>query len=413
MRLVINNIGKIKNADIILDGITVICGNNDSGKSTVGKVLFSFFNSCNNIVGRVRNQKFNKMKDILKKNVYARRLTGKVPFGEMISTAKSDMSGNEKAEHIKRLLNTCYDIDITDDDVIYEIIDFLNTPDKEIEGELIYRFFDRIFNSQIKTAEECIGSGDATLVFKNGSNRITFYDKMCESNIETEIYHCAYYIDNPFVLDQLSTLVHSEFGYQFSNTLSSNVINAIMRSKIRFGSDDDTDVIESVNNKHLLESVMKILEQAYKGKTEFKNGSYFYSEGGRSVDFRNLSTGLKSFALIERLLECGCLKKKDVLIFDEPEIHLHPEWQLVYAELLVVLQKTFDLTVLINTHSMIFLQALDLYCKKYENKTANYYLSDTENNSFKHIESEDISEIYSQTNKVINHILDEEYELGD
>ena len=45
MNLKIKNFGKITNADIKLDGITVICGNNNTGKSTVGKALFSFYNS--------------------------------------------------------------------------------------------------------------------------------------------------------------------------------------------------------------------------------------------------------------------------------------------------------------------------------------------------------------------------------
>ena len=41
MRFSIQNINKIKKADINLNGLTVIAGNNDTGKSTVGKLLFS------------------------------------------------------------------------------------------------------------------------------------------------------------------------------------------------------------------------------------------------------------------------------------------------------------------------------------------------------------------------------------
>lgn len=43
--------------------------------------------------------------------------------------------------------------------------------------------------------------------------------------------------------------------------------------------------------------------------------------------------------MTETLLEGGVLRKKDILILDEPEIHLHSEWQIIYAELIVVLQK--------------------------------------------------------------------------
>ena len=38
------------------------------------------------------------------------------------------------------------------------------------------------------------------------------------------------------------------------------------------------------------------------------------------IKISNLSTGLKSFIIIKRLLELGNLRNKDVLIFDEPEI---------------------------------------------------------------------------------------------
>lgn len=100
--------------------------------------------------------------------------------------------------------------------------------------------------------------------------------------------------------------------------------------------------------------------------------------------------------MIERLLESGKLKQKDVLILDEPEIHLHPEWQLIYAETIVVLQKEFDLTVLVTTHSPYFLEAIEVYTRKYnlEEKT-NYYLAVNEEEScFMKDVTENLEEIY-------------------
>ena len=41
MELTLKNIGIIKDSTIKLDGLTVITGPNNSGKSTVGKVLYS------------------------------------------------------------------------------------------------------------------------------------------------------------------------------------------------------------------------------------------------------------------------------------------------------------------------------------------------------------------------------------
>ena len=81
---------------------------------------------------------------------------------------------------------------------------------------------------------------------------------------------------------------------------------------------------------------------------------------------------------------------------DEPEIHLHPEWQLIYAEMIVVLQKTFDLTILVTTHSPYFLEALEVYTKKHKlEEKANYYLAinEAENCVMKNV-TNNLEEIY-------------------
>ena len=45
MRIQVNNVGIIKDADIEINGITVLAGKNGTGKSTIGKCLYSMFNS--------------------------------------------------------------------------------------------------------------------------------------------------------------------------------------------------------------------------------------------------------------------------------------------------------------------------------------------------------------------------------
>lgn len=57
MKLVIDNISKIRHAEFEFRGITVIAGNNNTGKSTVGKVMFSAFNSLRNIGEKVERQR--------------------------------------------------------------------------------------------------------------------------------------------------------------------------------------------------------------------------------------------------------------------------------------------------------------------------------------------------------------------
>ena len=79
-----------------------------------------------------------------------------------------------------------------------------------------------------------------------------------------------------------------------------------------------------------------------------------------------------------------------MLILDEPEIHLHSEWQIIYAELIVVLQKTFDLTILLVTHSSQFLESLNYYMNKYEiTEKGNYYIPVEDKNGVKIVDAPD------------------------
>ena len=79
------------------------------------------------------------------------------------------------------------------------------------------------------------------------------------------------------------------------------------------------------------------------------------------------------------LLMNGSIKPKGTVILDEPEIHLHPEWQLLFAELIVLLCKEFGLHILLNTHSPYFLNAIEVYAAKYGvDDKCKYYLAYTQ-----------------------------------
>ena len=64
MNLKIKDFGVIKNADIKVDGITVITGNNNTGKSTIGKVFFSYFNSFHDM----------EIKYVVKKKIFEKQV---------------------------------------------------------------------------------------------------------------------------------------------------------------------------------------------------------------------------------------------------------------------------------------------------------------------------------------------------
>lgn len=95
------------------------------------------------------------------------------------------------------------------------------------------------------------------------------------------------------------------------------------------------------------------------------------------VDISNLSNGIKSLTLLEYAVECGCLGQGDCLILDEPEINLHPAWQIKYAEQIVRLQTVLNLNIVLTTHTPYFFEAMELYARQYKvTDKCRYYLTD-------------------------------------
>ena len=398
LNLSIKNVGKIKLAEIAFDGITVICGNNNTGKSTVGKILFSIFNTLCNADKKIEQVQKREIKQIITK--YG------LPLEENFSLRNSFVSdffsyfkdlGNTGILYhdVLRFLKKYPDLPHKND-LAAEIVDKMRIPKEQLLNEYIFRYFNSIFNEQIRNLiVSNRASSKVELKLKGKENSIQFYQKRCVLSQKIPIIHPAYYIDNPFVLNHLNA---AGYPIQFvpGNDLDKNVIRAILDSKRTQSDDKMSDIFDSVGNKEKLEEVYSVLRKAYSGTTAIKDNQYVYHEGTADIYLQNISTGLKSFALIERLLESGKLKQQDVLILDEPEIHLHPEWQLIYAEMIVVLQKTFDLTILVTTHSPYFLEALEVYTKKHKlEEKANYYLAinEAENCVMKNV-TNNLEEIY-------------------
>ena len=65
MRIQLKNIGKLSNADISIEAITVIAGENNAGKSTVGKGLFSIFQSFYDYDKKIYEDKLQTIKNSL------------------------------------------------------------------------------------------------------------------------------------------------------------------------------------------------------------------------------------------------------------------------------------------------------------------------------------------------------------
>ena len=103
MKIFLKNIGKLKSADVEIKGITIIAGENNTGKSTVGKSLYSIFNSFYNVDVQIRNEKIQSIENILAliyRNATA-RLTSRVDFEEIAYSIINNANKFEKLEQLK------------------------------------------------------------------------------------------------------------------------------------------------------------------------------------------------------------------------------------------------------------------------------------------------------------------------
>ena len=106
----------------------------------------------------------------------------------------------------------------------------------------------------------------------------------------------------------------------------------------------------------------------------------FSQNNGRDVfDLNSCADGIKSLATLSILERYGLLREDSLLIIDEPEVHLHPQWVVAMARILVRLAKYLKVKVLITTHSPDLVHALrDFIENENFSNQACFYLAQKE-----------------------------------
>lgn len=185
-----------------------------------------------------------------------------------------------------------------------------------------------------------------------------------------------------------------------------------LKNKI-FLSAKESNLIDEivVNNKFekIYDRINKVCDgNIVKGRSGW---GYKKANTNKVLDARNLSTGLKTFIILKTLLANGTIEFNGSIILDEPEIHLHPEWQLAFAELIVLIHKEFGVHILVNTHSPYFLNALEVYNKKYDvSDNCKYYLAEMNgDNSYIEDVTDNIERIYSKLARPLQKLENEGY----
>jgi predicted ATPase len=422
MKLTLKNIGKIEKAAIEYNGITVIAGENNTGKSTVGKALFavcnSFFEldkkieferrkSVEGILSRIRFGGGSRFLRTLEENALAGKIIRKC--SERVNKATDLDLQDEIAAVIKG-----YDENIAknvDEELIYDvssnILASLQVPDHSIFVSILETKLNAEFNQQISNVYN-EKNGEIELECKNKTFSIMVKEKNIthvSKDVVLPFIADAIYLDDPFVLVDYRIVLQNFFSGIRDHQID-------LQSKLS-KTNERVNIVDGIIAGEKLKDVTDKISEACSGDIIFDKGHFSYRKKGteKTLNLHNLSTGIKSFVILKMLIQNGTLRHGAVLILDEPEIHLHPEWQLLFAEIIVLLQKEFGLFVLLNTHSPYFLRAIEVYAAKHNvADKCKYYLA--ENVKDKAIITDvtnDIEKIYEKLARPLQTLEDERW----
>ena len=423
MVLSLKNIGKLVETQIAIDGITVIAGENDTGKSTVGTALFAVFNSFCDVDRQVLSERIDSIESVLSlvlKNAnrtpvrYYIRILAEDIASHQVSLSQKSGFKDRISESVLQMVEKSGEgtddfrlIEVNDsDEVVHRIQEIMDVSEEEILKAIVEKKMDTEFNGQVtnlftnKKGEIRLQIKDKSIALSIENNRVTGIENAINLHVE------AVYMDDPFLLD---TIPSPYFGIRSRYADH----RTHLRKKIFDNASKKTAVEEIiVNNK--FQNIYEKISSVCSGeivRSNQKEYSYKSADSDKLLDVRNLSTGLKTFVILKTLLLNGGIEYNGVVILDEPEIHLHPEWQLLFAELIVLLHKEFDVHILLNTHSPYFLRAIQVYSAKYEMADkCRYYLSENSGNQAAITDvSDDIERIYARLSKPLQDLEDERW----
>ena len=389
MRLILENVGKVQEADIKLDGITLIAGENNTGKSTVGKMLFCIFESFYKIERQISQERINTIGRHIANfyhetfNRAGRKYSVHDLAAEFVHN-KEQYVGDSRIIR-KAIENFFENREINFDAIAYQdtleqladkIYSVLFIEDTEIRRAILQRTLDSEFGMKIGFLNNESNYSKIQLEIRN--SKIEF-EVINNENIniiqDMSLNKKIIYVDDPFVLDDLQDLLpyRSVYGLNHRDSLLDKIVR--VKDTRDFGALDE--ILVNKKLERIFETMNGICDGDLTVSEDGGNYSYRTSELNGTLEMSNLSTGIKSFIILKTLLRNGSINDNGVVILDEPEIHLHPEWQLKFAEVIVLIQKEFGVNILLNTHSPYFLNAIEVYVKKYGiEKKCKFYLTD-------------------------------------
>lgn len=387
----LGNYHAIKEAEIEIDGITVLAGVNGSGKSTLSRWLYYLVNGAE-MYDRLLFQDFKRrLSHSIQQKIMVyrdmRRTLGDNTLRAITNASVMSTSDIDKVDYdddkssilvldayIHQLNLFCdklrqYLSDQSDLARRNRILNFLGIEERGIRenGQLVEDFYDLELQRANQLTEKMFQDKESRPIDKFFSLVARYYDETDTppANLQLEEDGAGLFIGN--TLGNLYNLQRAIYVDSPMALTVETANNHFWQELHNIVLQDNKEL--SLEEKKLVRRIQNLLDgnvEVKEAETPFDNKElrYVSSDNVVNIGIEKTATGFKTFTYLMRFLQSGILKENTLLLIDEPEAHLHPKWIFDYAQLLVLLNKHLDLKVMVASHNPDMVAALKAVAEK-------------------------------------------------
>lgn len=416
MKFGVKEIGKVECAEIELDGITAIAGYNNTGKSTILKAIYAVLYPNDDISSKILSEKGNSVRHYLNglNQYFDERGFDYVPFelldtlsdkiiavlqrGNDISSFSYDKFHDIFAEsvlsYIEVILDERYRVESFTDEFLVPIYEkvksILERSNNEYERFIFDKAVRSVFRGQInnfKTQKD----GEIDIWSEEKSIGVSYFDNKMKS-FKRSFFdkNSVFYLTTEHFMDTQSE----------RSLMVSDLKRHLAKSEEDVRSNLSLEAYKKLeSNYNSIQNIFLDILHGSISRTRF--GAFMFHEDGMDtpIAMGNVASGMKTPLIIKKLIENGSLSEGSILLIDEPETNLHPEWQVKLAEILVLLYKEIGIKILINSHSPYFIRAIEVMMANHGVKMSGKYYLMKEATSNKYVAkdvTETTEEIYKE-----------------
>lgn len=383
MKLILENIGMLRNAEVTLHRLCVIAGENDNGKSTIGKIVFCIVKAINRYREDLQESKEFRISRKIEELYFHLRDASRHAGPDVLDvlrmlrmTSLQRSNSQEQLALIDEAIRGAAALSADFPPETRQRISMLRADIQSIldEPEDVKRSIENAFNKVFAS------EFDASLLLhkaKKGriqlvENELSLIDLVVTSNgvqlrgeVQPVLLKDATFIESPLILNNHDVLARSQtlldvdqrrsgrLGLPFTTLHTKDLFNKLRTPVLPFDLLKQAGAMEASRTLADLQALIDGEVVYDKSERDF----VYRRASGAPISIKNTASGIKVFGLLNILVANEFVTKDTILIFDEPENHLHPKWQLKLAEVLIKLVES-GVYVLVSSHSPYLIEAL-------------------------------------------------------